>query len=154
MLSAQIRVSGRAYGWILRSNGATTKEVSRSLLLGVVSNALPQHAEDDEIPVLAMHAGSAQLDHFPSQRFEYIELKFLGAIVTEIRRRIMARLQTVRPNNLSRGQVLHDEVVANGIKPVFVKTGEMRLLKPFVQFDVEDVITQGLRGPNVLRVAR
>ena len=120
------------------------------MLLGVVGDSLPQQAEDDEIAVLAMHTGSAQLNHLVAQRLEGIEFKFLRAVISEIRLGIVAGLQTVCANDLSRGQVLHDEMVANRIKPILIQAREVRLLKAFVKFKVEDLKAQGLRGANLV----
>ena len=153
MIAAQIRVSGRAHSRVLRRDGTAADEVARPVLLGVVGDALPQEAEDDEIAVLAMYAGPPQFDHVRAQRLESIELEFLCAIVTEIRSRITAGLQTVCADDQSRGHVLHDEMVANGIKTIFIQAGEMRLLEALIEFDVEDLVAQGLRGAKFVSAA-
>src|SRR5262245_18261368 len=109
------------------------------MLACIVSDALPQPNEDNEIERLAVHTGSSQLDQLGAKRLEDVELKFLRAVVSEMRRCIVARLQTVGTNDMSCAQVLHDEMVADGVKPVFVQASEVRLLKSFVEFEVEDL---------------
>ena len=49
--------------------------------------------------------------------------------------------------------MLNDEMIADGIEGVFVEAGGIGLLKPFVEFEIEDLKPQSLRRANVLRAS-
>ncbi len=66
----------------------------------------------------------------------------------------MASLQSVCADDVSRGNMFNDEMIANGIKRILVQAGGVGLFKSFVEFEVEDLKTQGLRGPDFLPVPR
>ena len=46
--------------------------------------------------------------------------------------------------------MLNDEMIANSIEWIFIQAGGIRLLKPFVEFEIEDLKPQRLRLANVL----
>src|SRR5262245_26819022 len=140
MFAAQVGVRGCADRRILRRDGTATEEIASAVLLGVISDALPEQAEDNEVTVLSMDARSPQFDHFRAQRLEYVELKLLGRVITQLLRRVGSGLQSVRANKLARSQVLNDKMIANGVERIFIQPSGVRLFKPFVQFEVEDLV--------------
>jgi len=154
MFAAQIGVSGRTLGRFLRCKGAAAEQVAGSVVRGVMSDSLPQRTKHDEISVLGMHTGSPQFDHLLSQRFENAKLELLLAIVADALHCIVARLQAIRSNHLPRGQMFHDEMIANTIESVFVKAREMGVLEALAEFKVEDLVAQRLRRANLVRVTR
>ena len=50
--------------------------------------------------------------------------------------------------------MFNDEMIANGIEGVFIQAGHAGLFKPFVEFEIEDLKAQGLRGADFPPVPR
>jgi len=65
----------------------------------------------------------------------------------------LAGLQSVCADDIGGGQMFNDEMIANGIEGVFVQAGRVGLFKPFVEFEIEDLKPQGLRGADFIQVA-
>jgi hypothetical protein len=122
--------------------------------LRVTRNALPQQPKNHEVSVLAMDASPAKLNHLITNCLENLELKFLRTIITQMRCGIPAGLQAVSADDVTGGQMLNDEMIAHGIKRVFVEPGRIGFFKSFPQFEVEHFITQGLGGPDLTQIAR
>ena len=59
-------------------------------------------------------------------------------------------LQPIRADNIAGAQALHHEEIADLIEWVGVQQGVEGFVEPFVEFEIEDVETQRLRGTNVL----
>ena len=49
--------------------------------------------------------------------------------------------------------MFNDEMIANGIEGVFVQAGRVGLFKTFVEFKIEDLEAQRLRGANFIHIA-
>ncbi len=49
--------------------------------------------------------------------------------------------------------MLNDEMIANSIERILIQAGGVGLLKPFVEFEIEDLKPQRLRRANVLRAS-
>jgi hypothetical protein len=111
---------------------------------GVIRDPLPQQAKDHEIAMLAVNAGPAQLDYFRTNWLENVKFKLLRAIVTQMGSCVPASLQTVSANDLASGQMLDDEMIAHGVKRIFIQAGVMGLFESFIQFEIENLIAQGL----------
>ena len=73
------------------------------MLQGVIGDALPQEAKDDEVAMLWMNTRTSQLNHLRTKRLEHLELELLRAVVAAIRRRIAAALQSVCANDIGGG---------------------------------------------------
>src|SRR5215467_1126648 len=99
-----------------------------------------------------MDTGTTQLDDLVPERVECFEIKFLRRVITKVTCRVHSRLQTISAHDLSRRQVLHDQVVTDGIKRVLVSAGGERLCQSLVELEVEHFESQGLRGMNFLHV--
>src|SRR3954454_10874425 len=112
------------------------------MLARVISNTFPEQAKDDEVAMLRMNTCPSQFNHLRAKRFEDFELELLRAVVTATRRRIVPRLQSVCANNSGGGQMLNYEMIANTIEGIFIQAGDVGLLKPFVQFEIEDLKPQ------------
>ena len=63
------------------------------------------------------------------------------------------RLQSVCADDIGGEQMFNDEMIVNGIEGVFVQAGRVGLFKPFVEFEIEDLKPQGLRGADFIQVA-
>ena len=96
--------------------------------------------------MLLVDAGAAQLDDFIPHRLEGGKIKLLRGVIIQIFRRIRARLQPVGADNLLRFQMLDEQMVADGIKRIGVQSGRVGLRQAFVEFEVEDMEAQRLRG--------
>src|SRR5215831_11544856 len=118
----------------------------------VIRNALPQQSKNHEISVLTMDAGPAKLNHLITNWIENLELEFLRAIVARMGGRVPAGLQTISAHDLTCGQMFNDEMIANGIKRIFIEPGSMGLFQSFLKFEVEDFIAQRLGGPHFLKI--
>ena len=153
MLSAQLGVGRCADRRVLRRDGTATKEIARAVFARVVGDAFPEQAEDDEVAVLRMNTRAPQLNHFRAQRFEDLKLKFLRAVVAQTGCGVDAGLETVRADDIGRWQMFNDEMIANGIERVFVQPGDVRLFQPFVEFEIEDLKAQRLRGADFVRIS-
>ena len=119
----------------------------------VIGDAFPEQAKNDEVAMLRMNTRSSQFNHLRAKRLENLKLELLRAVVAAIRRRVMPGLQSVCADDIGGGQMLDDEMIANGIERIFVKTGRVGLLKPFVEFEVEDLKAQRLCRADFIRVA-
>jgi hypothetical protein len=120
----------------------------------VIGYPLPQQAKDHEITVLAVNTGPAQLDYFGTNWLENVEFKLLRAIVTQMGSCVPAGLQTVSANDLASGQMLDYEMIAHRVKRIFIQAGSTRLFKSFVQFEIENLIAQGLGCPDFAKIPR
>ena len=49
--------------------------------------------------------------------------------------------------------MFNDEMIAHSIEGVFVQSGRVGLFKAFVEFEIEDLKPQGLRGADFIQVA-
>ena len=50
--------------------------------------------------------------------------------------------------------MLHEEMIANGIKSIFVQACETGLFEALIEFEVEYLVTQGLGGANLVWIIR
>src|SRR5271165_393471 len=139
MLAAQIGIRGCSHRRVLRCDGTATKKPARIVLPGVVSNPFPEQAKDDEVAMLWMNTGASQFNHLRAQRLEDLKFKFLCAVITQVRRRVLAGLEAVSANDGAGWQMFNDEMMANGVERVFVQSGRVGLLKPFVEFEIKDL---------------
>jgi len=153
VLPAKISIRGRTDRRILRRDGTAAHQITSASRFGIISNAFPQQSQHDEIPVLAMDARAAQLDYFRAQRLEDRKLKLLGAVITQMRCCIAAGLQTIRADNLTGGQMLDQEVIANGVEGIFVTAGGAGRGEAFVELQVEDLEAQHLCGADFIGVS-
>src|SRR5262245_12206665 len=101
MLAAQVGVCRCANCRILRRDGTATEEIARAVLSGVIGDALPQQAEDNEVAMLAMDTRAPQFHHFRAQRLECVKLKLLGCVIAQMRRSLVAGLQSICANDLA-----------------------------------------------------
>lgn len=124
------------------------------VLPGVICNAFPQQAQDDQVAVLRMNTGATQFNHRGVERLEGFQVEFLRTVITQIFRRIVSSLQPVGANDGGRWQMLHDKVIANRVERIFVEAGRVGLLKPLVQFEIENLKTQGLGAADIVGIAR
>ena len=104
--------------------------------------------------MLRMNTCPSQFNHLRAKWLEDFEFELLRAVVTTMRRRIAPGLQSVCPDDIGRGQMFNDEMIANGIEGVFVQAGRVGLFKPFVEFEIENLKPQRLCCANVIRVTR
>src|SRR6185312_3457165 len=81
-------------------------------------------------------------------------MKFLRAIVTMICLGARTHLQTIRADDAAARYVLHQQVIANGVEGVGIKTRRVRGCEALVQLEVKDFVAQNLGGADFLRVAR
>src|SRR3569833_1126310 len=81
-------------------------------------------------------------------------MKFLRAIISEVRERIPAHLQTIRADNAAGGHVLDNQVIAYGIEWVRIEAGRVRGREALVQLEVKNLVAQILSGADFLRVSR
>src|SRR5271170_1993125 len=100
-----------------------------------------------------MNTGASQFNHPGTQRLKDLKLKLLRAVITQMRRRVMAGLQAVGANDSGGGQMFNNEVIANGVERVLIQSGRVGLFKPFVEFKIKDLKTQGLGSANVIHVS-
>ena len=128
--------------------------ITRAAAFRVAGDALPEQSEHDEVAVLDVDARAAQLDDFAAQRLESLEFKFLRGVIAEIVRGVRAGLQPVGADNVLRRQMLDDEMIANGVKRVFIEAGGEGLFQPFVEFEVENFKAQRLRGADFPGIPR
>ena len=154
MLAAQIGIRGRAHRRVLRRDGTASEKIAPAVLSRVIGDAFPQQAKDDEVAMLRMDTRTPQLNHFRAQRLEDLELELLRAVITQMRRRIVAGLQSVCADDIGGGQMFNDEMIANGVEWIFVQAGRVGLFQPFVEFEIEDLKAQGLRGANFIQASR
>jgi hypothetical protein len=154
MSAAQIGIRGGANRRVLRGKGTATEKVTRPVFSRIIRDPLPQQAEDHEIAMQAVNAGPAQLDYFRTNWLENTEFKLLRAIVTQVGSSITAGLQTVSANDIPSGQMLDDEMIARGVKRIFIEAGGMGTFKSFVQFEIENLVAQRLGGSNFARILR
>ena len=49
--------------------------------------------------------------------------------------------------------MLNDEMIANSIERIFIQAGGIGLLKPLVEFEIENLKPQRLRRANVFRAS-
>src|SRR6266566_8863429 len=124
------------------------------MLSRVIGDAFPEQAKDDEVAMLRMNTRPSQLNHLSTQQLEDLELELLRTVVAAIRRRIVAALQAVCTDDIGGGQMFNDEMIANGIKGVFVQAGRVGLFKALVEFEIENLKPQRLCRANVLLAAR
>ena len=103
--------------------------------------------------MLAMDTGAAEFNDFIAHRLEWSEIKFLRGVVTEVFGGIATGLQTVSADNLLRGQMLDNQMIANGVERIGVQTGDVGLRQSFVEFEVENLKAQLLRGLDFHRAA-
>ena len=47
-----------------------------------------------------------------------------------------------------------DEMIANGVEWILIQAGDIRLCKPFVKFEIEDLEAQRLCGLNFIHISR
>src|SRR5438045_2446977 len=113
MLAAQISISRGAHSRILGSDRTAPEEVAPTTAARVTGDALPQQAQNDYVTVLWMNTCAPQLHHFFAQRLEDIKFKFLGAVITQTRCRVLPGLQTVGADDIGGRQMLDDEMIAN-----------------------------------------
>src|SRR5713226_3041100 len=116
------------------------------MLSRVIGDAFPEQTKDDEVAMLRMNARPSQFNHLRAKRLESLELELLRAVVAAIRRGVAPGLQSVCANDIGGRQMFNDEMIASGIEGVFVQAGGVRLFEPFVEFEIEDLKAQGLRG--------
>ena len=81
--------------------------------------------------MVGMHTGATQLDHFAAKRFVQRKIKFPLAVISEIRRGQLARLQSVRADNFARGEFFDDKVIAELIEWIDIKASRVRLGQSF-----------------------
>src|ERR1700709_364923 len=112
MLAAHIGVGGGAFRGVLRRERAATHEVASAAGLRVIRDAFPKQTEHDEIAMLTMHTGAAQFNDLGAEWSEDVELKFLGAIVAEVRLGVEAGLQAVGADDMAGRDMLDQEVIA------------------------------------------
>ena len=108
MMAAQIGIRGGARSWILGGEGTATAKIARAFSPGIIGNAFPKQAKDNEITMLGMNTGASQFDHSGTERLEYVKLKLLLTVITQMRRRVKAGLQSVSADDIGRGQVFND----------------------------------------------
>src|SRR5437016_7230659 len=123
------------------------------MLSRVISDAFPEKAKDDEVAMLRMNTCPSQFNHLRAKRLEDLELELLRAVVATISRGVVPGLQSVGANDIGRGQMFNDEMIADGIEGVFVQSGRVGLFKAFVEFEIEDLKAQGLRGADFIQIA-
>src|SRR5207247_9799251 len=114
MLAAQVGVGGCAHRRVLRRDGTAAEKIARAALSGVIGDAFPQQAEDDEVAVLRMNTRAPQFNHLRAQWLEALKLKLLRAVITQMPRLVVAGLQAVCADDVGGGQLLHDQMIANG----------------------------------------
>src|SRR5436190_12803218 len=101
-----------------------------------------------------MNARATQLNDFVAQRLKYLEFKFLGRVITKVILRVGSRLQTVSADDVPGWQVLHNQMVANRIKGVFVSAGGERFSQSFIEFEIKNLKSKRLSGAHFVQVAR
>ncbi len=122
------------------------------MLPGIAGNAFPEQAKNDEIAVLGMYTGAAQFNDLGTLRLKCFKRKFLRAIITQMDRCISAGLKSVSADDAGRGQMFYHEMIANGVERVLVQASQVRLFKPLIEFKIENLKTQTLRGANIVPV--
>jgi len=63
---------------------------------------------------------------------------------------LLQSLHAIRAHNGTAGQMAHVGVITRGIEFILVTPGFFGRVQPFVQFDIENVISQSLNGFQVL----
>ena len=58
--------------------------------------------------MVSVHTGATELDRFTAKRFVRRKIKFPLAVIAEICRRQLARLQSIRADNFARGEFFDD----------------------------------------------
>ena len=154
MLAAQVGIRRRPDCRVLGRDGTASEKKAPTVLSRVSGDAFPEQAKDDKVAMLRMDTRAPQLNHFRAQRLEGLELEFLRAVISYMRRRIVAGLQSVCADDIGGGQMFNDEMIANGIKGVFVQAGRVGLFKSFVEFEIENLKPQRLCRANVIPASR
>jgi hypothetical protein len=104
--------------------------------------------------VLAVNAGAAQFDYFRTNQLKHAEFELLRAVVTRVGSRIPAGLQAVSANDLASRQMLDYEMIAHGVKRIFIQAGVTGMFESFVQFEIENLIAQGLGRADFVKIPR
>src|SRR6266700_5818984 len=95
-----------------------------------------------------MHTGATELDHFAAKWFVRRKIEFPLAVIAEICRRQLARLQPIRADNFARGEFFDDKVIAELIEWIDIEPSRVRLGQSFAQFEVENLKPQLLGAPH------
>jgi hypothetical protein len=77
--------------------------------------------------VVGVHTGATELDRFAPKWFVRRKIKFPLAVIAEICRRQLARLQAICADNFARGEFFDDKVIAELIEWIDIKAGRVRL---------------------------
>src|SRR5262249_36912107 len=108
----------------LRRDRTATTKVTPSTRASVVRNAFPEQPEHDEIAMVLVNTGATEFDEFAANRLEGCENKLLLAVVAAMDSRRLARLQTIRADDLAGRDMLDEQVIADFIKWIGIKTGQ------------------------------
>src|SRR5262245_46794961 len=101
-----------------------------------------------------MHAGATQLDHLASERFVRRKIEFALAVITEIRRRQLARLQPICADDRFRGDFLDDQVIAKLVEWIDVEPGRVRFSESFAKLEIKNLKPQLLGATHFVYAAR
>src|SRR5678816_1991257 len=148
MFAVQVCVGGCSDRRILRGNGTASAQVTPVAAGSVISDSLPEQAEDDKVTVLLVDAGTAEFNQLRSNRLERAEIKLLFAVVAQILCCGNASLQAIGADDFTSWDMLHKEMVAHSIERVGIQAGSERLGQPLIQFEIEDGEAQRLGGAN------
>ena len=123
------------------------------MLSRIIGNALPEETQHNQVPVLPMNARTPQFDNLTAERLEYLEFKLLSGVITEIILGVNSCLKAVRADNSAGRQVLNNQVIAHGIKWIFISAGGIRFGQTFFELEIENFESQRLSSSDFIRVS-
>ena len=145
---------GHPFRRVLRSQRGAADQIPAAVVLGVVDDPLPEQPQYDQVAVLLVDAGASEFHQFRRTGEKRSEIKFLGAVKSQLSQGAVAHLHAVGSHQGAAGDFFHQDVIANGVEAVHVHAGGVGARQPFAHFHVENLIAQSLRGLDIPRVLR
>ncbi len=145
----KLLVGRSAHGRVLGGERAAADEVACALVARVGADPLPQQVENREIAMAGVDARAPQFEDLTAGGIEGREVEFALAVVAQPVAGALPGLQPISAHDAAVGRVLDDQVVADLVEGVSVQAGVVRLDQAFVEFEIEDLEAQRLRGSQV-----
>ena len=131
---------------ILACQRAATDEETELVGFGELRDLLPQQVEDGQVSMISMDAGPSQLEDLRAPRLKDLEIEFLFAVVSKVPSCGDSGLEAVGAYDASGFLVADDQMLADWIVSILVQMRQIRMVKAFVQFHIENLKTKLLGG--------
>ena len=147
-------VESAAMRGILGGQRTASDQVAGLALQGIADDFPPEHRDHGDRAMIAVDAGAPQLHEGLPVWLERREIKFAGAVVSEMESGHRAGLHAVGSHHSAGTLLDDDQVIADLVELILIHARRVRAGQPLVELQIEDLEAQPQGGADLIGVTR